>query len=272
MGEICLPEYENKGAFNKKGKMDKAFFSKEFRKLQIELIKLQNWVKERNKKVMIVFEGRDAAGKGSAIKRLSKHLNPRGVRAVALGKPSDVEKCQWYFERYISQLPDCGEIVFFDRSWYNRAGVERVMGFCTPQETEDFLLQAPILEQMFLKGGIVFFKYFLDIGKEEQKRRLKQRQDDPLKQWKLSPIDLKAQELWDEYTKAYERMFSMTHSAYSPWVIVRANDKKRAHLNILRDILGHIDYEGKDRNICLKTDPEILRLFSHLKEGGTLLA
>ncbi|MFP4332193.1 MAG: polyphosphate kinase 2 [Campylobacterales bacterium] len=263
---LIRPEEANpKEAFKKDGKLDKKFYEKELQKLQVELVKLQNWVKEKNKKIIIVFEGRDAAGKGGTIKALTEHLNQRGARVVALGKPSDVEKSQWYFQRYIQELPDGGEIVFFDRSWYNRAGVERVMGFCNTEEYKEFLYQAPNLEQMWLGSGFIIFKYFLDVSKEEQKARLNARKTDPLKRWKLSPIDQKALSLWDEYSEAFGKMLNRTHTPYTPWIVVDSSDKKRARINIARDILAHIDYDGKDaKNTCLLADPSILRIYSRI--------
>ncbi len=260
-------EAHQKDAFDKDGYLKGSFYEKEIEKLQVELIKVQNWVKEKNKKIMIVFEGRDAAGKGGMIKTLTEHLNPRGARVVALMKPSDVERTQWYFQRYIKHLPDGGEMVFFDRSWYNRAGVERVMGFCTKEEYKEFIIQAPHMEQMWLESGILLFKYFLDVGQEEQKARLQARKKDPLKRWKLSPIDLKAQDMWDAYTECYDKMFARTHTPYTPWIIVKSDDKKRARLNMLRDILSHIDYDGKDpTSVCMLSDPNVLNIYSHLRQ------
>jgi polyphosphate kinase 2 len=263
---LIRPEEANASeAFKKDGKLKRDFYEKELEKLQVELVKLQNWVKEKNKKIIIVFEGRDAAGKGGTIKALTEHLNQRGARVVALGKPSDVEKSQWYFQRYIQELPDGGEIVFFDRSWYNRAGVERVMGFCDIEEYKEFLYQAPNLEQMWLGSGFIIFKYFLDVSKEEQKVRLNSRKTDPLKRWKLSPIDEKALGLWDEYSEAFGKMLNRTHTPYTPWIVVNSDDKKRARINIARDILAHIDYDGKDaKNTCLLADPSILRIYSRI--------
>lgn len=272
-GRVMLdrPEELNPdNAFRSNDRMKAEFYDEEIKKLQVELVKLQNWVKEHNKKIIIVFEGRDAAGKGGVIKTLTEHLNPRGARVVALGKPSDVEKAQWYFQRYIAQLPDGGEIVFFDRSWYNRAGVERVMGFCTDDEYREFLYQAPNLEQMWLGSGFILFKYFLDVTKKEQKDRLEERRTDPLKMWKLSPIDEKAVSLWDEYNEAFVKMLTRTHTPYTPWIVVNSDDKKRARINIARDILAHIDYEGKDaKNVCLLADPNVLRIYSRIQ--GTMM-
>ncbi len=258
------PEESNpKEAYNKENKFKKEFYEDEITKLQVELVKLQNWVKDKGKKILILFEGRDAAGKGGVIKVLTEHLNPRGARVVALNKPSDVERTQWYFQRYVEQLPKGGEIVFFDRSWYNRAGVERVMGFCSNDEYKEFLYQAPNLEQMWLESGILIFKYFLDVSQDEQKSRIKSRKDDPLKMWKLSPIDEKSLGMWDEYTEAFNKMFARTHTPYTPWILVNSSDKKRARINIARDILAHVDYDGKNpENVCLLADPEILNIYS----------
>ncbi|NWF66300.1 MAG: polyphosphate kinase 2 [Campylobacterales bacterium] len=258
-------ELDVENAF-KEGKLRGKFYEAEMQKLQIELVKLQNWVKAKNKKILVIFEGRDAAGKGGTIQALIEHLNPRGARVVALAKPSDVEKTQWYFQRYIKHLPDGGEIVFFDRSWYNRAGVERVMNFCTDDEYKEFLIQSPSLEQMLINSGIIFFKYFLDVSKEEQERRLDERKHDPLKRWKLSAIDEQSKKKWDEYSMAFTEMLSRTHTPYTPWIIVQSDDKKRARINIARDILSHIDYDDKDtKDVCLISDPEVLRIYSHMK-------
>lgn len=252
-------------SYKKDGKFTKKFYETEIEKLQIELVKLQNWVKQHNKKMIIVFEGRDAAGKGGVIKTLTEHLNPRGARVVALGKPSDVELTQWYFQRYVTHLPNGGEIVFFDRSWYNRAGVEKVMDFCTNDQYVQFLYQVPNLEQMWLESGIIIFKYFLDVSKKEQKARLVARETDPLKRWKLSPIDKKSLSMWDEYDEAFTKMLDRTHTPYCPWIVVNSDDKKRARMNIARDILSHIDYTDKDAsNTCLLADPSILHIHSRV--------
>lgn len=252
-----------KDIYKKNGRLKDDFYLKEIEKLQVELLKLQNWVKKTNQKVVIILEGRDAAGKGGTIKALTEHLNQRGFRIVALPKPTEIEKTQWYFTRYISTLPSGGEIVFFDRSWYNRAGVERVMGFCTQEEYRQFIYQVSNLEQMLISSGTMIFKYFLDVGQEEQKRRIKRRKTDPLRMWKLSPIDSKSLDLWDEYTAVFEKMFSRTHTPYAPWIIVDSNDKKAARLNIARDLLSKIDYEGKDpASVCLLANPAILHPYS----------
>ncbi len=256
-------EAKPEDAFKKDGRLKRAFYEEEIRKLQIELVKLQNWVKENNKNIIIVMEGRDGAGKGGTIKALTEHMNPRGCRVVALQKPSEVERTQWYFQRYISNFPNGGEIVFYDRSWYNRAGVEKVMGFCTPEQYKEFIYQAPNLEQMLLGSGFLLFKYFLDVGQDEQLMRIERRKTDPLRMWKLSPIDEKSLNLWDDYTEAFQKMFSRTHTPYAPWVIIDSNDKKRARLNLARDLLSRIDYEGKDQsNVCLLADPSIATRYS----------
>ena len=257
----------NTEVFNKKGKLKNEIYEKELIKLQVELIKLQNWVVKNNLRVLILFEGRDAAGKGGTIKRISEHLNPRNSRVVALMKPSDVERGQWYFQRYTKHLPDPGEIVLFDRSWYNRAGVEKVMGFCSPEEYQKFMNQVPMFEQMMVEDGILFFKYYLEITPEEQQQRIEARKTDPLKMWKLSPMDLKSIELYDEYTKAKNEMLARTHSPYSPWILVDSNDKKRARINIIKDILSHVNYDGKeDTTMSLASDPTIVKLYTHLMQ------
>lgn len=256
--------YSKKKIINNRNLLKNEFYEKELRKLEIELVKLQNWVKKTNQKIVIIMEGRDGAGKGGTIKALTSHLNPRGCRIVALNKPTEQEKTEWYFKRYITNLPSGGEIVFFDRSWYNRAGVEKVMGFCTQDEYREFIYQVGNLEQMLVASGTMIFKYFLNVSQEEQKRRIERRKNDPLRMWKLSPIDAKSLSLWDDYTEAFEKMFSRTHTPYSPWMIVDSNDKKRARLNIARDLLSKVDYEDKDQNsVCLLADPNIVHLYSH---------
>lgn len=264
---VVRPEDERPGeVYNKKGKLNKAFYEEEIKKLQIELIKLQNWVKKYQKKIIIILEGRDAAGKGGTIKALREHLNPRGARVVALQKPSDVEKTQWYFQRYIDELPNGGEIVFFDRSWYNRAGVEKVMNFCSNEQYKEFIIQVSHLEQMLIESGYILFKFFLDVGQEEQRKRIEARKDEPLKRWKLSPIDELSLNLWNEYTEAFEKMFSRTHTPFAPWLIVDSNDKKRARINLARILLSKIDYEDKDaQNVCLLADPGIVSYYSSVR-------
>ena len=233
-------------------------YEKELIELQIELLKFQNFVKEKGLKVLILTEGRDAAGKGGSIKRLTMHLNPRGCRVVALEKPSDVEKTQWYFQRYISHLPAAGEIVIFDRSWYNRGGVEPVMGFCTPEQHKHFLREVPGFEEMLVDSGIIFFKFYFSVSKDEQKRRFESRRDDPLKQYKLSPVDAKSQELWDKYTVAKYSMLLASNTPKCPWTIIGSDKKKKARLNLLRYILQSVDYTDKSKSIR-QPDAELVR-------------
>lgn len=221
-------------------------YERELKQLQIELLKLQNHVKDKKLKLLIIFEGRDAAGKGGTIKRMIEHLNPRGARIVALDKPSDVEKTQWYFQRYVAHLPSAGEIVFFDRSWYNRAGVEPVMGFCTKAEHKEFLDHVAEFERMLVNSGILLFKFYFSVSKQEQARRFKERKTDPLKQFKLSPVDAASQELWDKYTQAKYEMLRASHTGIAPWVIVRSDNKKKARLNCIKHILTSIDYPTKN--------------------------
>ena len=223
--------------------------------LQVELLKLQAWVKETGQRVVILFEGRDAAGKGGTIKRLMEHLNPRGARVVALEKPSEVERGQWYFQRYISQLPTAGEIVMFDRSWYNRAGVERVMGFCNNEEYLEFMRQAPDFERNLVRSGIHLIKFWFSVSRSEQRRRFKEREAHPLKQWKLSPIDLASLDKWDDYTKAKEAMFFHTDTADSPWTVIKSDCKKRARLNAMRYVLHKLPYKNKELASISALDP-----------------
>jgi len=232
--------------------------------LQTELLKLQAWVKETGERIIMIFEGRDAAGKGGTIKRFTEHLNPRGARVIALEKPNDREKTQWYFQRYISHLPAGGEIVFFDRSWYNRAGVERVMGFCTANDYLEFMRECPDIERMLVRSGIRLYKYWFSVTREEQARRFKARHTDPLKQWKLSPIDRASLDKWDDYTEAKEAMFFYTDTADAPWTIVKSDDKKRARLNCMRHFLSTIDYEGKNHSVVRAPDPLIVGSSAHV--------
>jgi len=226
--------------------------------LQAELLKAQNWVKESGEKIVVLFEGRDAAGKGGTIKRFMEHLNPRGARIVALEKPNERERSQWYFQRYVQHLPAAGEIVFFDRSWYNRAGVERVMGFCKPNEYLEFMRQCPELERMLVRSGIRLFKYWFSVTREEQRRRFDAREVDPLKQWKLSPIDKASLDKWDAYTEAKEAMFFNTDTADAPWTIVKSDDKKRARINCMQHFLAALPYPRKNRQIVVGADPLIV--------------
>jgi len=239
-------------------KISSVEYEKRKQELQIELLKMQNWVKESGQRVMILFEGRDAAGKGGTIKRMMEHLNPRGAHVVALEKPNEREKGQWYFQRYIKHLPTRGEMVLFDRSWYNRAGVERVMNFCTPNEYLEFMRQAADLERMLVRSGIRMFKLWFSVSREEQLRRFQKRRTDPLKQWKLSPIDLASLDKWDDYTEAKEAMFFYTDTADSPWTVVKSDDKKRARINAMRFILSQLDYPNKDTDIVREPDPLIV--------------
>ena len=229
-----------------KTRMSRRVYEKEKKKLQIELLKVQSWVKESGQRIVSLFEGRDAAGKGGTIKRYMEHLNPRGARVVALEKPTETERGQWYFQRYIQNLPTAGEMVFFDRSWYNRAGVERVMGFCEPQEYLLFMRQAPELERMLVASGVHLFKFWFSVSREEQLRRFVSRYSDPLKHWKLSPVDVQSLDRWDAYTEAKNAMFFHTHTKDAPWAIIKSDDKKRARLNCIRYFLHHLDYPNKD--------------------------
>ncbi|MGB7086091.1 MAG: polyphosphate kinase 2 [Phormidesmis sp.] len=224
-------------------KLSKKVYKKELRRLQMELVKLQYWVKEKGLKVVVIFEGRDAAGKGGVIKRISECLNPRICRVVALGTPTEKEKGQWYFQRYVAQLPAAGEITLFDRSWYNRAGVERVMGFCTHQEYVEFLRSCPEFEHMLQRSGIILVKYWFSVSDEEQEKRFRGRLEDPIKRWKLSPMDLEARAKWVEYSKAKDDMFAATDTTRTPWNVVEADDKKRARLNCINHLLNQIEYE-----------------------------
>jgi polyphosphate kinase 2 len=228
------------------------------RLLQIELVKLQNWIKETGQKVVIVFEGRDAAGKGGTIKRFMEHLNPRGATVVALEKPSERERSQWYFQRYVTHLPAAGEIVMFDRSWYNRAGVERVMGFCSQAEYEEFMRQAPDLERMIVRSGIHLTKFWFSVSQSEQLTRFIIRQVDPVRQWKLSPMDIKSLGKWDDYTEAKEAMFFYTDTPDAPWTVVKSNDKKRARLEAMRHVLSQFDYPRKDVEVVGAPDEAII--------------
>lgn len=229
------------------------------KELQVELLKMQNWVRETGEKIVILCEGRDAAGKGGTIKRMMEHLNPRGARVVALEKPNEQEKGQWYFQRYINHLPTAGEIVLFDRSWYNRAGVEKVMNFCTPSEYLEFMRQTPELERMLTRSGIRLFKFWFSVSRDEQFRRFQSRRVDPLKQWKLSPIDLASLDKWDAYTEAKESMFFYTNTADAPWTVIKSNDKKRARLNAMRYLLNSVPYPNKNPDLDLAADPLIVR-------------
>ena len=227
-------------------KVGEKIYLERVKPLQAELVKAQNWIKDSGEKVLVLFEGRDAAGKGGTIKRFKEHMNPRGARIVALEKPSEKERTQWYFQRYLANLPSGGEVAFFDRSWYNRAGVERVMGFCNATEYLEFMRQCPEIERMIVRSGIRLFKYWFSVTREEQRRRFLAREHDPLKQWKLSPIDLASLDKWEDYTRAKEAMFFHTDTADSPWTVIKSDDKKRARLNAMRYVLHALPYKDKD--------------------------
>jgi polyphosphate kinase 2 len=243
------------GGYPYKNLMSRKSYEKQKYQLQVELLKLQAWVKETGQKVVILFEGRDAAGKGGTIKRMMEHLNPRGAHVVALEKPSEVERGQWYFQRYVQNLPTSGEIALFDRSWYNRAGVERVMGFCTPDEYNEFMRQTPEFERTLARSGIYLIKFWFSVSREEQHRRFEERRLHPLKQWKLSPIDLASLDKWDEYTKSKEAMFFYTDTADSPWTVIKSDCKKRARLNAMRYVLHKLPYSNKNLDAIGPLDP-----------------
>ena len=246
------------GEYPYKQKVRRKAYERRKAELQVELLKVQDWVRTSGKRIVLLFEGRDAAGKGGTIKRFTEHLNPREARVVALNKPTDREKSQWYFQRYIEHLPSAGEIVLFDRSWYNRAGVERVMGFCTPNEYLEFMREAPELERMMVRSGIILFKYWFSVTQDEQLRRFNSREREPLKKWKLSPIDRQSLDKWDDYTEAKEAMFFYTDTADAPWTIVKSNDKKRARINCMKHFLSQLPYTGKDPQVVRQPDPLIV--------------
>lgn len=240
-------------------RMKRSVYEREKRILQIELLKVQKWVKESGQRIVCLFEGRDAAGKGGTIKRFMEHLNPRGARVVALDKPTPKEQGQWYFQRYVEQLPTSGEISFFDRSWYNRAGVERVMGFCSEDQYLEFMQQTPEFERMLVKSGTILFKFWFSVSRQEQLRRFSSRQTDPLKRWKLSPVDVESLDRWDDYTEAKDAMFFHTHTTDCPWTIIKSDDKKRARLNCIRHFLNQLDYPGKDLSRIREVDPKLVK-------------
>ncbi|MGI9373637.1 MAG: polyphosphate kinase 2 [Hyphomicrobiales bacterium] len=258
-----LPEEVEERAFKSGNypydeKMDKSDYEDELQDLQVELVKVQKWVVEESQRIVIVFEGRDAAGKGGTIKRFIEHLNPRNTNLVALSKPSETERGEWYFQRYIRQLPTAGQLTMFDRSWYNRAGVERVMGFCTQEQVFQFFREVPRFEEMLVRDGIKLCKFWLTVGREAQLERFYARKNDPLKQWKLSPIDYKSIPKWHEYTEAIEDMFGHTHTDDAPWTVIKSNDKKRARLNALRVFLSSLEYPDKDDGVIKTPDENIV--------------
>ncbi|MCH9809395.1 MAG: polyphosphate kinase 2 [Alphaproteobacteria bacterium] len=258
-----LPERIEENALGSGGypydrRMKRKLYEKRLRELQIELLKLQTHIRETKQRIIVVFEGRDSAGKGGCIARFMQHLNPRHAKAVALSKPTEAERGQWYFQRYVSHFPTSGNIVLFDRSWYNRAGVERVMGFCNEDQLADFLREAPQFEALVARDGIHMFKIFLTIGREMQLKRLHDRQHDPLKRWKLTGIDRASLGLWDDYTEAKEEMFRFTHTTDCPWTVVRSNDKRRARIEVIRHVLLNFEYEGRDSDIIGEADEKIV--------------
>ncbi len=246
------------GGYPYKKKLSKKVYARELELLQIELVKLQAHIREKGWRMALVFEGRDAAGKGGSIFTFRQYLNPRHARLVALAKPTETEAGQWYFQRYVAHMPTAGEIVLFDRSWYNRAGVEPVMGFCTPDQTTTFLKEAPHFERMLVDDGILFYKFWLNIGCEMQLVQFHQRRHDPLKIWKLSPIDRKSLDRWDAYTAARDRMLAATDTEHAPWTVVRSNDRRRARLEIIRHVLRGLDYAGKNPNVVADPDPQVI--------------
>jgi polyphosphate kinase 2 len=248
-----------------------AAYERELRRLQIEMLKMQSWVKETDERVVVLFEGRDAAGKGGAIRRFTENLNPRGARIVALAKPSEVERTQWYLQRYISHLPAGGEIVFFDRSWYNRAGVEIVLGFCTPYEHAEFFRQAPAFEESIVQSGIRLFKLWFTVSADEQQRRFKARKTDPLRKWKLSPVDEASFGRYDDYSRARDEMLYYTDRPVSPWTVVNSNDKRRARLESMRHVLHDLPYSHKDERVVGPPDPNVVRPASALTIAPNLL-
>jgi polyphosphate kinase 2 len=247
-----------RGKYPYKSKIKPAVYEAHKEELQVELLKVQNWVKQSGQRIVALFEGRDAAGKGGTIKRFMEHLNPRAARVVALEKPTQSELSQWYFQRYVKHLPSAGEMVFFDRSWYNRAGVERVMGFCSSLEYLEFMRQVPDLERMLVRSGIHLFKFWFSVTEKEQNRRFDARQTDPLKQWKLSSIDEESRSKWIEYTQAKEAMFFYTDTADAPWTVIKSDDKRRARLNCLQHFLSQLDYPDKDEHVVRNPDPLIV--------------
>jgi polyphosphate kinase 2 len=260
--------WQEAGVYPYKYRLSRRAYEGQKRLLQVELLKLQAWVRTTGQRVVILFEGRDAAGKGGTIKRFMEHLNPRGARVVALEKPTENERGQWYFQRYAQHLPTLGEIVMFDRSWYNRAGVERVMGFCSDREYLEFMRQTPEFERMLVRSGVHLFKFWFSVSRKEQRLRFEQRMTDPLKHWKLSPIDMASLDKWDEYTKAKEDMFFYTDTADAPWTVIKSDCKKRARLNAMRHILQSLPYTDKDETYIGKPDHLLVGSAQHIYEAG----
>ena len=265
-----LSDKWREGAYPYKHLMQRKTYEEQKYRLQVELLKLQNWVKETGQRVVILFEGRDAAGKGGTIKRFMEHLNPRGARVVALEKPTEMERSQWYFQRYIQHLPSAGEIVMFDRSWYNRSGVERVMGFCSDQEYTEFMRQCPEFERNLVRSGIILIKFWFSVSRNVQRQRFAERKNHPLKQWKLSPIDMASLDKWDDYTAAKEAMFYHTDTADSPWTVVKSDCKKRARLNAMRHVLQLLPYANRDPIVATPTDALLISRpgMGHVLQNG----
>jgi len=263
-----LAEYTVKASkvFKKSGKIERDFYEKESLKLQYELVKLQKWIIDNNKRLLVMFEGMDTAGKSSSIKEFNAYLNPREARSVALPKPNSKEVGQWYFQRHLKQIPNEGEIVFFDRSWYNRAGIEPIFGFCTPEEHELFYKQVNAVEEMLVDDGVLFFKFYLNIKEKTQANRIKDRENDPLKSWKLSDLDYKSMKKYAEYEVLRDKMFKLSGTAKAPWCQLEADDKKRARLNAVRYLLSNIDYEGKDESVIRGVDKKIVTLHNGDKQ------
>ena len=257
LGPETIRRVFKEGVYPYTTKMKRREYERQKKGLQVELLKVQRWVKNSGKKVVILFEGRDAAGKGGTIKRFMEHVNPRGARVVALDKPSDVERGQWYFQRYVQHLPTAGEMVLFDRSWYNRAGVERVMGFCTGQEYLEFLRQCPELERMLVNSGILLFKFWFSVSQDEQMHRFDARNTDPLKQWKVSPIDIASLDKWPDYTQAKEAMLFYTDTADAPWTVIKSDHKRRARIAAMQSFLSRLEYPDKDAEVVTGPDPLI---------------
>jgi len=257
-----IAEYTKKPSkvFKKSGKIERDFYEDESLKLQYELVKLQKWIIDNDKRLLVIFEGMDTAGKSSSIKEFNAYLNPREARSVALPKPNSKELGQWYFQRHLKQIPNAGEIVFFDRSWYNRAGIEQIFGFCTQEQHEHFYRQVNGVEEMLVDDGVLFFKFYLNISKETQQNRIKDREDDPLKSWKLSDLDYKSMAKYEEYEVLRDKMFKVSGTKHAPWCELDANDKKRARLNAVRYLLLNIDYEGKDESVITGVDEVIVKL------------
>ncbi len=257
-----LPEQtqDPKKVFKKNGKLETKFYNREFERLQLEMVKLQKWTIEHQQRILMIFEGMDTAGKSSTIKAFNAYLNPRKTWSVALPKPTEVERGQWYFQRHLQKLPDPEEIVFFDRSWYNRAGIEQVFGFCTPQQHDEFYRQVNDVERMLVDDGIWLFKFYLNIDKATQARRIRDRERNPLKSWKLSELDYKSHERYDDYVRLRDKMFRLSGTDYAPWVALEATDKKRARLNALRYLMTNIDYEGRDLETLKGVDADIVTL------------